>query len=54
MLAKNARWHWVKSEKKSLWYQSVKIFQQEKYGDWNNIIKDVSIELSSLTKFHRN
>ena len=54
MLAKNARWHWVKSEKKSLWYQSVKIFQQEKYGDWKNIIKDVSIELSSLAKLHKN
>ena len=54
MLAKNARWHWLKSEKKNLWYQSVKLFRQEKYGDWNSVVKDISLELSSATKLHKN
>ena len=49
MLAKNARWHWFVKEKKSLWYPSIKIFRQEKIGDWNNIINNISIDLKSLS-----
>ena len=51
MLAKNAKWHWFKKdEKKSLWYSSVKIFQQVKIGEWDSIIGEISNELKSLSK----
>ena len=54
MLAKNARWHWFLDKKKSLWYPSVKIFRQEKIGDWNKVINNISIELKSLNKAKKN
>ena len=48
MLSKNARWHWLTNEKKSLWYPTATLFRQEKIGDWNAVIKNISIELKSL------
>ena len=54
MLAKNARWHWFLDKKKSLWYPSVKIFRQEKIGDWNKVINNISIELKFLNKAKKN
>ena len=50
MLAKNARWHWFTSEKKSIWYPAIKIFKQKKIGIWNSVINDISINLKSLKK----
>ena len=48
MLPKNARWHWFNDNKKSLWYPSIKIFRQEKIGDWDNVIVDVNKYLKKL------
>ena len=48
MLAKNARWHWLKEENKSIWYPSIKIYRQEKNADWNNVVNNISIDLKSL------
>ena len=50
MLAKNARWHWFRSEEKSIWYPSIKIFRQEEIGNWNTIINNISMELKYLKK----
>ena len=41
-------------QKKSLWYPSVKIFRQEKIGDWNKVINNISIDLKSLNKAKKN
>ncbi len=54
LLAKNARWHWLVNQNKSLWYPSVKLFRQENIGDWNNIINNISIDLESLSKIKKN
>ena len=48
MLANNARWHWQKKDNKSIWYPSVKIYRQEKNGDWNNVINNISSDLKSF------
>jgi len=48
MLAKNSRWHWTINEKKSLWYPDAKLFKQDKFGDWNKVINDVSISLKKI------
>ena len=45
MLVKNARWHWLMNEKKSLWYPTVTLFRQKKIGDWNSVINSIGKEL---------
>ena len=45
MLTKNARWHWLINERKSLWYPSAKMFKQEDMGDWNKVINNIKINL---------
>ena len=52
MLARNARWHWIKDEKKSLWYPSAKLFRQEKAGNWNSVINSINMDLIKLVKYH--
>ena len=54
MLAKNARWQWFNSEKKSLWYPTAKLFRQEKMGDWSGVINSISTELKSLNELNKN
>ena len=54
MLTKNARWHWLINEKKSLWYPTAKLFRQEKIGDWSSVINNISIDLKSLSKLNKN
>ena len=48
MLPKNARWHWLKNENKSLWYPSVKLFRQEKFGDWNTVVNSIGMDLKKI------
>ena len=50
MLTKNSRWHWTINEKKSLWYPKAKLFQQEKLGDWSQVLNNVSISLKAIKK----
>ena len=45
MLVKNARWHWLISEEKSLWYPTARLFRQKKIGDWNNVINSIGRDL---------
>ena len=48
MLTKNARWHWLTNEKKSLWYPTTKLFRQEKIGDWNTVINSIGMNLKKI------
>ena len=48
MLTKNARWHWLTNEKKSLWYPTAKLFRQEKIGDWNTVINSIGMNLKKI------
>ena len=54
MLTFNARWHWLKNERKSFWYPNVKLFRQKKKGNWNDVINNISIDLKSLSTMKKN
>jgi ADP-heptose:LPS heptosyltransferase len=41
-------WRWHTDLSKCDWYDSVKIFRQEKFGDWSNVFKEVEKELKAL------
>ena len=51
MLAKNARWHWLINEKKSLWYPTAKLFRQHENGNWNTVINSISMELKKIKNY---
>jgi len=51
MLAKNARWHWLINEKKSLWYPTAKLFRQQEKGNWNTVINSISMELKKIKNY---
>jgi ADP-heptose:LPS heptosyltransferase len=41
VLQKNADWRWGHDEDKTVWYPSLKLFRQEKKGDWESAFKKV-------------
>lgn len=41
-------WRWSLNSNKSYWYHSVKLFRSKKYNDWENIIKNVLLDLKKL------
>ncbi len=45
LLPKTAEWRWFFDTEKTLWYKTVKIFRQENYNDWQDVIERVNIEL---------
>jgi len=44
-------WYWHDIDNSSLWYPSVKIFKQEKQGDWSEPIQAIKIYLESRFEF---
>jgi len=43
---------WVFPDEKSKWYDSVKLFRQEKYGEWDVPFKKIREELTKLSEEH--
>ena len=47
-LGKGRLWNWNAEKNKSIWYPSVKIFQQTKYNDWTYPIENVKTDILTL------
>ena len=47
-LGKGRLWNWNAEKNKSIWYPSVKIFQQTKYNDWTHPIENVKTDILTL------
>ena len=45
MLGVDCDWRWLQGRKDSPWYSSIKIYRQEKAGDWSNVINEVIDEV---------
>jgi len=45
LLSDNADWRWLVNTESSPWYPTIKIFRQDKSGDWSNVLKKVELEL---------
>ncbi|WP_050478439.1 tetratricopeptide repeat protein [Herbaspirillum rhizosphaerae] len=46
----NTDWRWLLGRNDSPWYPSMRIFRQEKPGDWSKVIEDVRAELQRQTQ----
>jgi tetratricopeptide (TPR) repeat protein len=53
LLPRLADWRWLSDRDDSPWYPSVRLFRQENKGDWNSVIAEVAVALSSTAKAHR-
>jgi tetratricopeptide (TPR) repeat protein len=45
----NSDWRWMTDRVDSPWYPSMRIFRQDKPGDWNNVIAEVKAELTRVS-----
>jgi hypothetical protein len=48
MVPVEADWRWMEERCDSPWYPSMRIFRQEKKGDWSSVIEKVGSELKKL------
>ena len=42
---KGKLWYWSKEGNQSIWYKSIKIFEQDKIGEWDGLVKNVKKEM---------
>lgn len=56
LLSQDSDWRWGigPTKRKSLWYDSVTIFQQRKFLDWSDVIEDVSNALDEIADAKKN
>ena len=47
-------WYWQGIEGVSLWYPSIRVFQQQKQGDWVSPINEIRTHLDNLDKLNNN
>ena len=38
-------WYWSKEDEQSIWYKSIKIIEQTKIGQWDNVIQQIKNNL---------
>ena len=48
MLPKCSEWRWFLDEKKTVWYDSVELFVQNKLYDWSDVVNEISEKINSL------
>jgi tetratricopeptide (TPR) repeat protein len=48
LLSKNHRWQWGLSHESSLWYPSIKLFRQQTFKVWDNIVDNIKDEINKL------
>lgn len=52
LLQKEADWRWLEDREDSPWYPSMKIFRQEKQGNWEMVIEKVVEKLNTKVECH--
>ncbi|HEX3008523.1 MAG TPA: hypothetical protein VHO90_13015 [Bacteroidales bacterium] len=50
LLKENADWRWMEKRSDSPWYPSMRLFRQEKHGDWLGVSAMIAKELSVLRR----
>jgi len=48
MLNFDSDWRWLTDRKDSPWYPTMRLFRQQKIGDWNSVLKEVKDSLIDL------
>jgi hypothetical protein len=48
MLQHHADWRWMKGRRDSLWYPSMRLFRQQKQGEWQSVVREIAGRLKEL------
>ncbi len=50
LLYADADWRWMENRKDSPWYPSMRLFRQERRGEWESVVAAVATELEKLSR----
>ena len=42
-------WRWFLDSDTSIWYDSIKLFRQSSFGDWDTVVKNISVNLQDIS-----
>ncbi len=42
---KGSLWYWSSENRRSLWYKSIKIYEQLKVNDWKKVVEDIKVDI---------
>jgi hypothetical protein len=48
MLSTDPDWRWGLKSEKTVWYDSVRIFRQDKFMDWSGVLERIDDELGKM------
>jgi hypothetical protein len=48
VLQLNSDWRWLIGREDSPWYPTMRLFRQKKFGDWEEVIKRIAVEVRNL------
>ena len=51
LLCQNPYWIWGRESEKSIWYPGMKLYRQQKMGDWAPVMEQVSADLDHYARF---
>jgi ADP-heptose:LPS heptosyltransferase len=49
LLHSDADWRWMTGRQDSPWYPGMRLFRQQRAGDWRSVIHNVATELQAMT-----
>ena len=52
LLSSRPDWRWMLEREDTPWYQAMRLFRQEKAGNWNNVINNINMDLKKLIKYY--
>ncbi|MFL6548809.1 MAG: ADP-heptose--LPS heptosyltransferase [Povalibacter sp.] len=50
LLNANADWRWMRERNDSPWYPTMRLFRQQRQGEWDQVIREVRTALEELTR----
>ena len=53
LLPFTADWRWMKDREDSPWYPTMRLFRQQRDGDWSRVMEDLTNELTKITVLSR-
>jgi hypothetical protein len=53
LLQKDADWRWMDHRDDSPWYPTMRLFRQERQGDWTSVVTRVTAALESFKRSHK-
>jgi hypothetical protein len=50
MLHKDCDWRWPLRGRETIWYPTMRLFHQNRTGDWTDVIEELVVELKAFER----